>query len=525
LHGATKDTYRFGRFTLDLGRGCVSSAAGEIELRPKSFALLCHFVENPGRLLGKNEIGVAVWRKSAVSDESIARCVSDIRSALGDEAQNLIRTVPRRGYLFTASVAKAEAIVGRIAATTHWRHPSIAVLPFANLGSDPKQDYFCDGVSEDLIARLSKYSGLRVIARNSAFTYKGRRSDEIEIGRELGVGYLLIGSLRRAGNRLRLNVRLVDATAGVQLWAEHYDRRLDDLFVVQDEVTQQIATMLIAQLNKVELDISLRKTPERLDAYDRLLRGNAALAAAERAEKGIGALVVEARDLLQQSLAADPRYAAAMVSLSRTYVRTWSSPHDDEEVAGEYRQSATIERALQYARQAVDLDPSVAEAHAQLGYCLHWCYRRDEAMAGFRRALQLNASMADGHYGLVLLHAGRPTEAIEFMHRVMRLDPFHRPIYYNFLANAHYLVGNYTAALELNRIAAGRAPTYLQVRVWHAATAARLDLQDEAVEAARNVLRIDPKFTIGRFLDHVRFARAADAEHLAGALRLAGLSD
>jgi TolB-like protein/DNA-binding SARP family transcriptional activator len=402
------------------------------------------------------------------------------------------------------------------------RFPSVAVLPFVELcengnAGDLQQQYFARGVAEDLIVRLSKFRSLRVIARNSAFTFHGD-IDEAQVGRELGARYLVTGSLRRADDCIRLNVRLVDVSTGVQLWAERYDRQLGALFEVQDEVTHRIASMLIGHLRRAEINAALRKPPERLDAYDLYLRGIAALGVADS-----GRLIADARNLLQQSLAADPRYAPAWLILSVTFMSTWSTRRHEPCVAGEYRQGAILEQALQCAARAVSLDPSLPPAHAQHGWCLHWAYRRDEAMQAYRRALELNASLPDARYSVMLTHAGRHADAIAFTRRVADLDPFQGPFHRSFLADPHYLIGDYQASLAVSRAAAVDGPAFPRIRIWQAAAAGRLGLIDEAQRAVQAVAALDPDMTVSRYLDHVRFARAEDARHLAAGLVAAGL--
>ena len=407
------------------------------------------------------------------------------------------------------------------------RFPSVAVLPFVELcengnAGDLRQQYFARGVAEDLIVRLSKFRSLRVIARNSAFTFHGD-IDEAQVGRELGARYLVTGSLRRADDCIRLNVRLVDVSTGVQLWAERYDRQLGALFEVQDEVTQRIASMLIGHLRRAEINAALQKPPERLDAYDLYLRGIAALWAADGAGSTSGRSIADARNLLQQSLAADPRYAPAWLILSVTFMSTWGTRRHEPSVAGEYRQGAIMEQALQCAARAVSLDPSLPPAHAQHGWCLHWAYRRDEAMQAYRRALEINASLPDARYSVMLTHAGRHADAIAFTRRVTELDPFQGPFHRSFLADPHYLIGDYQASLAVSRAAAVDGPAFPRIRIWQAAAAARLGLIDEAQRAVHAVAALDPDMTVSRYLDHVRFARAEDARHLAAGLAAAGL--
>src|SRR4051794_20835099 len=271
--------YRFEGCTLDLTRGCLEAAGHEVELRPKCFDVLRHLVENGNRLISKEELVAAAWPQTVVTDESLARCISDVRAAIADHAHKIIKTVPRRGYLFTADVTRHEHAEprqqsGREAMTEHVlaERPSIAVLAFTSMAGDPDQEYFSDGITEDIITELSRFSELLVIARNSSFRYKGQSVDVRQVGRELGARYVLEGSVRRAGDRIRISAQLVDAATGAHRWAERYDRKLEDTFVVQDEVARTIVRVLAVHVNKAETERALAKPPAAWLAYDHYLR-------------------------------------------------------------------------------------------------------------------------------------------------------------------------------------------------------------------------------------------------------------
>ena len=269
MDSSAKNVLQFGRFTLDPARGRLSADGQDID--PKSFDVLRYLAENADRLLSKEEIVDAIWPNVVVSDDSLARCMSDVRLALGDAEQCLIKTIPPRGYIFAVPVARP---VGGAGPPLPDR-PSVAVLPFTNLSGDPQQDYFTDGISEDLVTSLSKFASLFVIARHSSFRYRGTNLDVRQIGSELGVRYLLVGSLRHDAERVRITAQLVDAASTEQLWAEHYDRELTGIFAVQDEVTRKIVGTLVAHISRSEVERAQAKPPERFSAYDYWLRGNA----------------------------------------------------------------------------------------------------------------------------------------------------------------------------------------------------------------------------------------------------------
>ena len=223
--------YTFDRWTLDYGRGVLIAETGEIALRPKTFDVLRVLVENSGRLVSRDEIFETVWPGVTVTEELLTQCVSELRTAFGEDGQRIIKTVPKRGYLFSAAVGLAPDVAIR-AASCSAPGPSVAVLPFANLSGDSSQEYLSDGITEDIINGLSYFSDMSIIARNSSFSYKGRAIDVRDVGRQLGAGYIVEGSVRRFGDRIRITAQLVDASSGVRRWAERFDRPAGDVFAI-----------------------------------------------------------------------------------------------------------------------------------------------------------------------------------------------------------------------------------------------------------------------------------------------------
>jgi TolB-like protein len=241
-------SYCFEGYTLDLWRGCVRHADDEIGLRPKSFEVLRYLVENASRLVSKDELIRAIWPNVIVADESLTRCVSDVRQALGDVDQRIIKTVPRRGYVFEAPVFPRNDLDGRPSANGRQiddgRRMSILVLPFASLSGNREDEYFADGITDDLISDLSQWENSFVIGRSTAFTFKGRAVDAKSIGRDLDVRYMLNGSVRRAGDRMRIGVQVANTETGGNLWADRFDRRVADMLEMQDEIVGHIAATL-----------------------------------------------------------------------------------------------------------------------------------------------------------------------------------------------------------------------------------------------------------------------------------------
>jgi TolB-like protein len=297
----------FDDCVLDPARRELRRASGSVSVGPQVFDVLLHLVENRARVVTKDDLLEAVWHGRIVSESTITSHINAARSAIGDDgqAQRLIRTVPRKGFRFVGEVS--EATEGTVAAQTTPLpdKPSIAVLPFVNLSGDPEQEYFADGVVEDIITALSHIRWLFVIARNSSFTFKGRAVDVTHVGRELGVRYVLEGSVRKAANRVRITGQLVDAATGGHLWAERYEGALDDVFQLQDRITESVVGAIAQELERAEMERARRKPTESLDAYDHFLRGMASF------HTGTQASVDQALKSFRTTIALDPEYASA----------------------------------------------------------------------------------------------------------------------------------------------------------------------------------------------------------------------
>lgn len=397
--------------------------------------------------------------------------------------------------------------------------PSVAVLPFNNLSGDPQQEYFSDGMTEDLTTELSRFSELLVIARNSAFQYKGKAVDIRQVGRELGARYVLEGSVRRSGDRVRIAAQLIDAVTGAHLWAERYDREVHDVFAVQDEVVRMIVAILAAHVNRAEIERVLLKPPAAWEAYECYLRGAEALALHQN--RRTKASLHEARRLLEQSLAIDPDYARAAAVLSWTHLNAYLEPFD-----GDHLSPAALDRALELAETAVHLDARLPEARAQLGYVLLFKRQHDAAMAEFERAIALNPNFIDYRYARALLFAGEPARAIEVLEANMRLDPF-QPLMYStsWMGQANYMLKRYGDAVRLLREFTSRRPDIQLPHLWLAAAYAQLGQLEQARKEAAEVLRINPGFTIEGWKRLAVFKDSKDVDHNIDGLRKAGLPE
>jgi adenylate cyclase len=389
--------------------------------------------------------------------------------------------------------------------------PSIAVLPFANLGSDPEHDYFADGITEDLITELSRFQELRVIARNSVLIYKAKPVRVQEVGHDLGVRYVLEGSVRRAGGRVRITAQLVEAATGHHLWAERFDRDLADIFDVQDEVTSRIVATLAGKLAESERRRARSGQTENLEAYDCVLRGR------ELWYRFTPEANREARRLYEKAIELDPDYARAYASLAWTYLTEHSERWADPE-------EQPLERALEVARRGVMVNPASHSNHLALGQVCISKGLHEEALEALETAIALNPNDADGYVFLAeaLSYAGRPDEAIDLIGKAQRLNPG-VPRWYTWeLGTAFYVARRYEDAVAALR--KGRPLVAMAYR-WLAVAYAQLGREQEAKAAAEEYLRRTPDFSLTRHLELMPFQHAEDRDHYAEGLRKAGLPE
>ncbi len=387
--------------------------------------------------------------------------------------------------------------------------PSIAVLPFTNMPGDPEQDYFSDGITEDIITELSRFRSLFVIARNSSFTYKGQAINVTEVGQALGVQYVVEGSVRKAGNQVRVTAQLVQAATGNHLWAERYDRKLEDIFAVQDEITRTVVAILPVRLEADRLRVARRKPTESMDAYDFCLRGK------ELTDQWRASDLSEEIAMYERSVGLDPGFARAHAFLSFALLKRWFEP------AGE---PSDLRAASMASRRAVNLDAEDGVCHREHARTSLFERKHDQAMRHVELALALNPNDADTHgvMALVLNYMGRPEEAIERLRRAMRLNPLHPTWYWEALGQAHLLAGRYEDAVSAFRMIQDPAS---YVHSYLAGCLTALGRTDEAELERVKLLESDPAFRIDRTLDTEAWQSEADLEHLRGLYKAAGLPE
>lgn len=559
----------FAGYTLDLDHGSLFQGETEIALRPKTFAVLRHLAQNNGRLVSKDELFAAVWPNLTVTDDALVQSIGELRRALGDHGAHLIKTVPRRGYRFESDVtvdlpatgspdappssastpqdaasrssprsrfapwpvmalALCFALVALlwIRSAIEWSFfghgsqtatksasvgakPAIAILPFENQSEDKSRDYFADGLTQDIITALGRFSELTVMSWNAVFPYKNKPASPADIGRNLGVRYQLEGSVRESEGRVRVTAQLVD-TNGQVLWSGSLDEARTELFALQDKITAEIARRLAIRVTQIEQRRALARPTENLEAYEYVLRARPALQRPARAS------IVEARELLRRAIALDPNYAAAYAALADTYhvatVMGWAeSP------------TAFLSRAADLANKALSLNDSDVHARVILGR-IHIFYRRyEQAKAEIDRAIAINPNDADALAGRgnVLMWSGQTDAAIETLELAQRIDPELNPFDRSALSLAYYLKQRYDAAVEQAELNLRRTEDANFSRIVLAAADAQLNRTDDAARAVAVIRRLDPTFDPQEF--GTKFLSNSDLEHLRDGLRKAGL--
>ena len=495
---------------------------GPVALGRRACVLLRTLVSQPGVLVTKPELMDAAWPGLAVEEGNLTVQISALRKTLADTRGRgqWIGTVSGRGYRFIGEVQASDSLpaarindfsrTGPIDAD----RPSVAILPFENAGGDPEKSYVSDGVTADIIIGLSRFPGLLVIAANSSFRYRSDRVEIRTVAQELGVQYVVQGSVRHSGDRIRISVQLIDASTGVHRWADHYECPASDVFAVQDEVTGCIAGVLVAQLTKAERDRISRKPPESWRVYDLYLR------ATDLSRQWDREAFAASQRWLEQAVALDPNFAPAYASLAQCRVSAWIEPKDHR-----YQDPATLDAAWRLAQAAMERDPLLPAAHAAFGNILHWRGETDEAIKAYERALELNPNSPQYFYGQVLSIAGRPLDGLGVLQRSMRLDPFFPPMLLGQLGHCYIMLGNDRAALAPLRECAARAPRWRPAHVWLAAACMRLNLVNEARAAAACVLDIDPNFSIDAWRHLHPYRGSTGPDRLYEALRAVGLPD
>lgn len=392
--------------------------------------------------------------------------------------------------------------------------PSIAVLPFDDLSRDPGQTYFSDGITEDLITDLSQISELSVTSRHAAFQYKDRPVTPQQVARDLGVRYVLEGSVRRAGGRVRINAQLIDAASGYHLWAERYDRVLEDIFDLQDEIARAIVDALKVRLTPPERAGIARRYTENLEAYDLFLQARESHLLGRSKEAA-----ARARRALEHAIRLDPRFAAAHALLAENCRQEWTFGWREDD--------GILDQALELARRAVALDDKLSTAQMLLGWVHLWRKEHDQAIAAAQRAVEVDPGNAEAwvRLGHILDFAGRPEDGLPLIEKGMRLDPHHPFLYPFWQGHAHHSLQRYDEAIAAYQRAVNRNPDFVAVRQQLAAAYAQLGRLEEARSEATQVRRLNPSFSIRRHAQKVPHKDQAVLARFVDGLRQAGLPE
>ncbi|WFU13987.1 winged helix-turn-helix domain-containing tetratricopeptide repeat protein [Bradyrhizobium sp. CB3481] len=521
--------FLFADYVLDLNRRELTRGSAAIAIGPRVFDLLVYLVQARDRVVTRDELLDTVWSGRIVSESTLTSHINAVRKAIGDsgQEQRLIRTIARKGLRFVGEVEarSPDSAVIRNAeqANSNERQepslpdkPSIAILPFQNLSGDPEQEYFADGVVEDIILALSRIRWLFVIARNSSFTYKGRAVDVRQVGRELGVRYVLEGSVRKAATRVRITGQLIDATNGVHLWAERFEGTLDDIFELQDTVAAGVVSAIAPQLELAEIERASRKPTESLHAYDYYLRGLTKFHLASRA--GLD----EALPLFYKAIELDAEFASAYGMAAWCYYwRKMNRWLDDREADGN--------EAARLCRHAVTLGKNDAVALTRGGHAWpHFGGDLESCVTYVDRAMVLNPNLSTIWYlgGYQRISLGRHDSAIEYFTRAMRLSPLDPETFQmqTGIAMGHLYSGRFDAAVACLEMAWREVPNVLRVAAFMAASHALAGREEEARQAMHHVRRLDPTLRIGK-LDDWLLVQPKDFAVAAEGLRRAGLPE
>ena len=510
--------YRFGNHALDTENFRLTADGEEIAVEPQVFSLLRYLLEHADRVVGKDEIFEHVWDGRLVADGTLTSRINSVRRAVGDDgkAQTIIKTFPRRGFRFVAKLRpNGEGAPAPDPALASAR-PSIAVLPFDNMSGDPEQDYFADGIAEDIITALSRFRRLAVTARTISFAFKNQASDMLLIGRELGVGYLLEGSVRKTSNRVRISAQLIETDSGSHVWAERYDRELDDIFEVQDDITRRIAVAVEPAVTLAEIERAKTGRTKNISAWDYYLR----------ALTHFHLVTTEENDLaiaeLGKAIDIDPDYVPAIALLSLCHVYSvlhgWSASR-----------SGAIREAGRLAKYAVSIDPSDPAANLALSwYCLY-DDQMERGLTAARNAAEQepNSFVAWCQLGSLLAHLCRAQEAYDVLQSVQHMssrDPWRWWWYMNW-GNAYFAGGRYDDAVEILLKGKELRPSWYGFYVIMAASAANAGRMDVAKQAVQDLLKVLPRASMRGFQRHPTFIEPTVIAALLDGLRKAGVPE
>jgi TolB-like protein/DNA-binding winged helix-turn-helix (wHTH) protein len=560
---ASSTSFQVGDWLVDPAAGQITRAGRAVKLEPKVMDVLSYLAHRPGELVTREDLERDVWKGAVVGYDSITTAVIKLRKALSDDARQprYIATIPKRGYRLIAVVQghtaeagaeKKASAAGSASGPTvssarrsrwllgplvlmllvgltflsYWDRPrqhgnasaspppSIVVLPFANLTGDPEQASFADGITDDMITDLSRLSGLHVIAANTSFTYKDKQVQPQVLRAELDVDFVLDGSVRRQGDVMRVNARLVDASTGFQKWAARYDRPTSQVFEVQDEVTDRIVEALALRISDQEEQRLAQRSTDNLKAYDAFLEGQAL------SKLGTSESNQQARLAYLRAMELDPSYGRAYGALAFTMAVAFRRGWTDTPLE-------TMARALELAKRGVALDDSIPQTHWALGYVYLMRKELEQAESAAMRSIAVAPNYADG-YGLLALinnNLGRPQKAIEQINKGVQLNPYYTWDYPYNLGRAYYTLGRYEEAISALEKAQERNENAAPIKLFLIASYVRAGRQGDAEWQAEELQMVNPEETVSHTDKAIPIADQGLKQAFLNDLRAAGLPE
>jgi TolB-like protein/tetratricopeptide (TPR) repeat protein len=458
----------------------ITKADTKVSLEPKAIEVLLCLAKSAGEVLSKKEIIKAVWAGTYVSDGVLSYCISELRKAFRDDAKNpqIIQTIPRKGYRLIAPVSEVQ--------TTAKQRPSIAVLAFSDMSAEKDQDYFCDGIAEEILNDLAHVNGLNVAARTSSFAFKGKPEDIRVIGRKLGVDTVLEGSVRKAGSQLRITAQLVSTADGYHLWSESYDRKLKDLFAIQDEIAHSIVQSLEVELSDAEKRLLTRVPTRNVEAFDFYIRGRQFFYRTKRKN------IEHALDMFRRATEKDSSYALAYAGMADCYSYLYMYFDNAK---------SNLELAQKMSRMAIDLDAELAEAHTARGLAVSLRKKHKEAENEFKTAIEMNPRLFEAYYFYARLcfSMGRLEEAAQLYEQAESFKPEDCQAS-SLLAFTCRVMGQMERSQAAARRTLAKAEKLLELnpdnsRVFYLAATALLELgeREKSIEYARKCCALDPE--------------------------------
>ena len=547
-----QDTLKVGDWIIKPASGQIIKDDKEHRLEPKAMAVLVFLAENAGEIVTRSELENSVWQGSVVTYEALTVTINKIRAALEDDSRKprYIETLAKRGYRLIAPVSTDKistqstptdkikilrkpafiiAVVMVISFSVLFFYqninnkqlklpqdiPSVAVIPFANNNNDPAQDYFAAGITEYLITDLSRLSSLLVTSRNSVLGFNSKTVDIRSVGEILNTQYVLTGSVLKDKNRIRIAVQLTDVSNGVQLWADRFDRKMDDLFTVQDEIISMIITELVKQVGQTHQEFRRRNYTTSHEAHDYYIRGNALYTSISKEGNSL------AREMFLKSIEIDPLFASAYSAIALTYIddyrRKWGEDH-----------LSAVEHAFEYANKAIIIDQNTAVAYVVLAYAqLYGRKQPEKSIIAARQAIKLYPNYADAYaiIGSAYSFVDRSVDAIRINKHAIRLNPTSSYIYLSNLGRDYYFLKYQNKAIESLQDAIFRNENYLNAHLYLAATYASLNQLEDANWEMEKILILDPEFSLKYWAETQPYKSKSRLARMVADLRKAGLPD